>query len=387
MRRGWWVAVIAQVAEDLSRVCAPRVRRHARQLGLSPSFTILDRGDSEDVMGFVRSERGLDRKERRFPRKQTLAEMLSATINRVIALDDLLVASYPHLLDEREDLERVFVDYVAYKRARQLVDYDDLLVYLRDLLVGQPAIAEQLSRQHRYIMVDEYQDTNALQAEIVHGLAIAHTNVMVVGDDAQSIYAFRGANFRNIMDFPARFPGTRVITLEENYRSTQAILDLANAVIDGARELAKNLFTRRAGERPGLVRALDELEQSRFVAQRILELREEGVPLGEMAVLFRSSFHAFDLEIEARAARHSLREARRVSLRRGGTREGCAGVPPDRRQPARRRLVAARVDASRGRWAEDGAGDRRHAVRLRAWGTLGTRAGRGATEPNAWARC
>lgn len=291
----------AQVAGGTFHSFAHHVlRRHARELGLSSSFTILDRRDSEDVMGLVRSECGLDRKERRFPRKQALIEILSMSINRALALADLLAARYPHLLDEREDLERVFVGYVAYKEARQLLDYDDLLVRLREALRVHPAIAEQLGRRHRYIMVDEYQDTNALQAEIVRGLATVHTNVLAVGDDAQSIYGFRGANFRNIMDFPVLFPGTRVITLEENYRSTQAILDLANAVIDGARErYTKSLFTRRAGgERPGLVRALDEPEQSRFVAQRILELREEGVPLGEMAVLFRSSFHAFDLEIE-----------------------------------------------------------------------------------------
>ncbi len=291
----------AQVAGGTFHSFAHQVlRRYAKQLGMSPGFTILDRGDSEDVMAFVRSERGLDRKDRRFPRKQALVAILSKTINRAMALEDLLATSYPQLLDEREELERVFIGYVAYKESRQLVDYDDLLVRLRDLLVTHPAIAEQLSRRYRYIMVDEYQDTNALQAEIVRGLATAHTNVVAVGDDAQSIYAFRGANFRNIMDFPAHFPGTRVITLEENYRSSQAILDLANAVIEGARErYTKNLFTRRhGGERPALVRALDELEQSRFVAQRILELREEGVPLGEIAVLFRSSFHAFDLEIE-----------------------------------------------------------------------------------------
>jgi DNA helicase-2/ATP-dependent DNA helicase PcrA len=277
-----------------------QLRRHARRLGLSSSFTILDRGDSESVMGLVRTELGLDRKERRFPRKQALAEILSMTVNCAVPLADLVAARHPHLIDEVDDLARVFARYAAYKGEQQLLDYDDLLVRLRDALAGDADLAALLGRHYRYVMVDEYQDTNTLQADVVRRLAVEHDNVMVVGDDAQSIYAFRGANFRNIMDFPALFPGTRIITLEENYRSTQGILDLANGVIAAAREkYTKNLFTRRGeGERPALVRALDEPEQSRFVAQRILELREEGVPLGEIAVLFRSSFHAFDLEIE-----------------------------------------------------------------------------------------
>jgi DNA helicase-2/ATP-dependent DNA helicase PcrA len=175
-------------------------------------------------------------------------------------------------------------------------------VRLRNALADHPPLAARLARQYRYIMVDEYQDTNALQAEIIRRLAATHENVMVVGDDAQSIYAFRGANFRNIMDFPKLFPGARVITLDQNYRSTQPILDLANAIINRAAErYTKNLFTVRGdGQRPALVQAFDEPEQSRFVGQRVLELREEGVPLSEIAVLFRSSFHSFDLELELR---------------------------------------------------------------------------------------
>jgi ATP-dependent DNA helicase UvrD/PcrA len=276
------------------------LRRYGSVVGLAPGFTILDRGDSEDVMGLVRAELGLDRRERRFPRKQTLAEIHSMAVNCATSVADLVAARYPHLDDDLDDLARLYARYADFKTGKQLVDYDDLLVKLRDALATGPDLAARLGRQYRFVMVDEYQDTNTLQAEIVRLLATAHQNVMVVGDDAQSIYAFRGANFRNIMDFPTLFPSARVITLDENYRSTQTILDLANAVINGARErYTKNLFTRRdAGERPGLVRALDEPEQSRFVAQRILELREEGVPLSEVAVLFRSSFHSFDLEIE-----------------------------------------------------------------------------------------
>ncbi len=276
------------------------LRRHAATAGLSPSFTILDRSDSEDVISLVRSELGLDRKERRFPRKQALAELYSMAVNRGRSLADLVAESYQHLYDQLDDLLAVHKRYVEFKQAKQLLDYDDLLVRFRDALAGHPELADRLSRQYRYVMVDEYQDTNALQAEIVRRLATAHRNVMVVGDDAQSIYAFRGADFRNIMDFPRLFPEARVLSLDQNYRSTQGILDLANAIINRAPEkYTKNLFTSRGeGQRPALVQALNEPEQSFFVAQRVLELREEGVPLSEIAVLFRSSFHSFDLEIE-----------------------------------------------------------------------------------------
>src|SRR2546422_418814 len=204
----------------------------------------------------------------------------------------------------RRAARHVGLEYARYKREKNLVDYDDLLVLLRDLLRDQPEVAAQLSRTYRFIMVDEYQDTNPLQAEIVRGLAASHPNVMAVGDDSQSIYSFRGATFRNIMDFPKAFPDTRIVKLEENYRSTQPILDLANAIIDRAAEKhTKVLRTRRAeGPPPLLVQCSDEQAQSRFVCQRILELREEGVPLDEMAVLFRSSFHSFDLELELQRA-------------------------------------------------------------------------------------
>jgi DNA helicase-2/ATP-dependent DNA helicase PcrA len=291
----------AQVAGGTFHSFAHRtLRRHATAVGLAPGFTILDRSDSEDVIGLLRAELGLDRKEKRFPRKQTLAEIYSMAVNCGTSVAEIVAESHPHLCEQLDDMLVVQARYGEYKAAQQLLDYDDLLVRLRDALVEQPALAERLGRQYRYILVDEYQDTNALQAGIVRRLASTHENVMVVGDDAQSIYAFRGADFRNIMDFPKLFPAARVITLDENYRSTQPILDLANAVINRARErYTKNLFTRRGpGPRPSLVRARDEPEQSRFVAQRILELREEGVPLDAIAVLFRSSFHSFDLELE-----------------------------------------------------------------------------------------
>jgi DNA helicase-2/ATP-dependent DNA helicase PcrA len=282
------------------------LRRYGRVLGLDSNFTILDRGDSEDVINLLRANLGLDKKDKRFPRKQAIAEMCSMAINKSVPLPQLIEEEYSHLLDHLPQLIELHERYVAYKAERQLLDYDDLLVKLRDLLLNHPETRERLSRVYRYIMVDEYQDTNALQAEIVRRLASEHTNVMAVGDDAQSIYSFRGANFRNIMDFPALFPGTRVIALEENYRSTQPVLDLTNAIIAPAPErYTKNLFTSKPqGTCPVLVAAETEQFQSRFVCQRILELREEGVPLTDIAVLFRSSFHAFDLELEL--TRHDI---------------------------------------------------------------------------------
>ena len=276
------------------------LRRQGEAVGVSSSATILDRGDGEDVIDIVRAQLGLDKAEKRFPRKQTIASILSMAVNKSIDLPTLVENEYIHLLDHVEGLLAVRHAYAEYKQRQRLLDYDDLLVKLRNALATHEGFAAQLGRQYRYLMVDEYQDTNALQAEIVRLLAQSHDNVMVVGDDAQSIYRFRGADFRNILDFPNLFPGTRVITLDQNYRSTPPILDLANEIINQATEkYTKNLFSRRdPGEKPGLVQALTEPEQSRFVAQRILELREEGVPLQDIAVLFRSSFHSFDLELE-----------------------------------------------------------------------------------------
>jgi DNA helicase II / ATP-dependent DNA helicase PcrA len=276
------------------------LRVHGRHANLAPSFTIMDRTDSEDVIQTIRLEMGLNTKDKRFPRKQTVAEIFSMTHNKQIRLSDLLELEYPHLLDFDAELAEMQRRYGEFKQTRALVDYDDLLIKLRDLLANNESVRRRLSDTYRFIMVDEYQDTNQLQAEIVRLLAATHDNVAVVGDDAQSIYSFRGANFRNIMDFPKHFAGARIIKLEENYRSTQPILNLTNEIIARAREgYEKRLFTRKSiGSRPKLVQAPSEQMQSHFVCQKILELREAGVPLWDIAVLFRSSFHSFDLEIE-----------------------------------------------------------------------------------------
>jgi DNA helicase-2/ATP-dependent DNA helicase PcrA len=289
------------------------LREFGRRIDLSPSFTIMDRPDSEDAIQLLRTEMGLNYKDRRFPRKQTVAEIFSMSLNKQTSMADLIEREYPHLCDSLEDLLQLYERYADYKKTKALLDYDDLLTKLRDLLAQQENVRERLSNLYQFVMVDEYQDTNHLQAQIIRLLAATHHNVAVVGDDAQSIYSFRGANFRNIMDFPRAFPGTRVVKLEENYRSTQPILNLTNQIIQRAKErYDKRLFTRkREGELPVLVQAESEHIQSRFVCQKILELREEGVPLWDIAVLFRSSFHSFDLELEL--ARHNI-----PFIKRGG---------------------------------------------------------------------
>jgi DNA helicase-2/ATP-dependent DNA helicase PcrA len=289
------------------------LRRYGRTINLEPNFTILDRGDAEDLIALVRAHLGLNEKDKRFPRKATIAEMFSKSENTLRPLDEIVVEEFNHFGDHLDALGQLQRGYQASKRQRQLVDYDDLLVLLRRLLMEDEAVRRTISSLYRYILVDEYQDTNRLQADVIRHLASTHRNVMVVGDDAQSIYAFRGATFKNIMEFPSLFPGTTIYKLEENYRSTQPILNLANTVIEEAREkYTKHLFTRKLdGPLPVLVEAAGENAQSRFIAQKILELREEGIPLGEMAVLFRSSFHSFDLEIEL--SRHGL-----PFIKRGG---------------------------------------------------------------------
>jgi DNA helicase-2/ATP-dependent DNA helicase PcrA len=289
------------------------LRQYGRRIDLAPSFTIMDRTDSEDAIQLLRGEMGLNNKDKRFPRKQTVAEIFSMAVNKQTSVPQLIDNEYPHLCESLDDLVRLYEGYAEYKAAKTLVDYDDLLTKVKQLLESHEEVRRRLSETYRFIMVDEYQDTNPLQAQIVRLLATAHENVAVVGDDAQSIYSFRGADFRNIMDFPEAFPGARIVKLEENYRSTQPILNLTNEIIARAKErYEKKLYTRkRVGDTPLLVQAESEQMQSRFVCQKILELREEGVPLWDMAVLFRSSFHSFDLEIEL--ARHNI-----PFIKRGG---------------------------------------------------------------------
>jgi DNA helicase-2/ATP-dependent DNA helicase PcrA len=276
------------------------LRKYAQLLKYDNSFTILDQGDAEDVINLLRTQEGYDRAKVRFPRKQTLYEIYSKSINTETPIEEIVLNEFPHYYEQVEDIVKLFRIYNTYKAKHNLMDYDDLLLNLKRLLEEFDDVRKKLSNQYKYIMIDEYQDTNKLQADIVRLLGMEHRNVMAVGDDSQSIYAFRGANFRNIMDFPKDFPGTKIIKLEENYRSTQPILNLANEIIDRAREkYTKVLYTRKpGGELPVIVVAPSENHQSKFVVQKILELREEGIPLNQIAVLFRASYLSFDLEIE-----------------------------------------------------------------------------------------
>lgn len=275
------------------------LRKFPEAAGVQRNFTVLDPGDTEDLIDLLRRQMRLT-KDRRFPRKRTICSIFSTMVNKVVTLEEVLKQTYPHFLDERRALRELYDSFEQFKRARHLLTYDDLLVRLREALEGSAELRQRLSEQYRYIMIDEYQDTNKLQAQLVRLLADTHDNVAAVGDECQSIFSFRGASHRNMLEFPALFPAAEVIKLEENFRSTQPILDVANAIIAEAEEgYAKRLFSRvEGGEPPVAVSARDENEQSRFVAERIAELRHDGVPLAEIAVLFRAGSHSFDLEIE-----------------------------------------------------------------------------------------
>ncbi len=280
--------------------CAGLLRKYAPRIGFPRTFTILDTADAADVLDVLRTEQGLHRAGKRFPRKGTLQALFSAVVNRGQPLETLVEENYPQFAGAVEALRTLQAAYVQYKKAHALMDYDDLLGRTLELFDQDDTLRHAFAAGCRHVLVDEYQDTNRLQAALVRQFASVHGNVMAVGDDAQSIYRFRGADFRNIFAFPEQFPGTRLLKLEQNYRSTQNILDLANHVITRARrKYEKVLFTEKgAGEQPALVPAPDDRSESRFVCQVILELREQGIPLREMAVLFRSSFNSYDLEVE-----------------------------------------------------------------------------------------
>jgi len=304
------------------------LRRFGPQAGIAADFTIMDQGDAEDLMQLSRAQLGFGDKKKRFPKKETLHHVYSRHVNTEIPVAALLSDEYPQFVEHEAAFQKIFADYTTRKQDRNLVDYDDLLLFWA-MLVGDErdggsgqrhdaadatgptpfgtagALGARIAGLYDHVLVDEYQDTNVLQARILQGMAGGHRNITVVGDDAQSVYSFRGATIRNIMDFPRQFEGTTVLALEENYRSTQPILDVTNTLISRAEErYTKNLFTRRTGgEKPWLVTAHDEQAQTRFVVDRILELHEEGTPLREMAVLFRAGYMSADLEIELAARR------------------------------------------------------------------------------------
>ncbi len=276
------------------------LRQFGPAAGLPADFTIMDQGDAEDLMQLARTALGVSKSAKRFPKKETLHWLYSRHINTELPLDELLHRDVPHFLEYEAQISALFGDYTARKGARNLVDYDDLLLFWATMLELSPDLQGRIAGLYEHVLVDEYQDTNLLQARILRGMCAGHRRITVVGDDAQSIYAFRGAHFRNILDFPRQFPGATLVTLEQNYRSTAPILALSNTVISRAEErFTKELHTKReGGELPWLVTAKDEAQQTRFVCDRVLQLHESGVPLHDMAVLFRAGYMSADLEIE-----------------------------------------------------------------------------------------
>jgi len=274
------------------------LRKYSGALGLKNSFTILDRSDSEDTVNLIRAKY-IDTKGKRFPTKSTITDIYSKAVNKNMPAAEIIEAEYPQFINCTNQIIEICQEYSDYKRQNSLLDYDDLLLYLKILLTSEEKIRRKLSETYKYIMIDEYQDTNTIQSDIIRLLAYTHNNVMAVGDDSQSIYSFRGANFKNIINFPEIFEGTKIIKLEQNYRSSQEILNVANEVIKHAQEkFTKNLFTDKNGDKPAIIVAPDQQIESEFISQRILELVEEGIPLDDIAVLARSARTTYNLEIE-----------------------------------------------------------------------------------------
>ncbi|MCO5070343.1 MAG: ATP-dependent helicase [Rhizobiaceae bacterium] len=276
------------------------LRDYALEIGLDVAFTIHDREDSADLMGLVRHELGMTKTESRFPAKGTCLAIYSRAVNAESELAPVVARYFPWCVGWVDELNRLFAAYVEAKQAQNVLDYDDLLLYWAQMS-EEPAIAAHLSARFDHILVDEYQDTNRLQASILTALKPDGRGLTVVGDDAQSIYSFRAAEIRNILDFPKLFEEpARIVTLDRNYRSTETILAAANAVIGQAEErFTKNLWTeRRSQEKPQLVAVRDEAEQASYICEKVLEAREENTLLKEQAVLFRASHHSGPLEIE-----------------------------------------------------------------------------------------
>ncbi len=284
--------------------CLSVLRQHAERLGMPRAFTLLDMADAADVIDLLRTQAGFDAAQKRFPRKGTVQALLSASVNRGVALDDVIAETAPQFAGHTEAIADLGRAFQGYKRAAGLADYDDLLALTAELLDSHDDVRQAVSGSLRHVLVDEYQDVNGLQAGIVERLASVHGNLTAVGDDAQAIYGFRGSDVRHILGFGARYPRARILKLERNYRSTQPVLDLANHVLEGV-GYEKHLVSSREGgpgkpgpDLPALVRAPDDGDEARFVAQVVLDAREEGLSLGRIGVLFRSASSSFALEAE-----------------------------------------------------------------------------------------
>ncbi len=287
-----WGGTFHAVANRLLRI-------YSKTIGLEEGFTVLDQADAEDLMNVIRHERGLSEKDKRFPRKATCLAIYSRSVNSSDPLDHILKTYFPWCQDWKEELKGLFRAYVDAKHARNVLDYDDLLLFWYHLL-GDEDMAKRIDGSFDHILVDEYQDTNRLQAGILKRMRGINKNIMVVGDDAQSIYSFRAADVCNILDFPKQFPGTKQITLEQNYRSRQPILDATNRIISLARKrFTKDLWSTRGGEqKPLLITCEREEDQTDYVVKRILEHYEQGIPLRRQAVLFRVGYWSDHLEVE-----------------------------------------------------------------------------------------
>ena len=277
------------------------LRRHGTALGYSSGFTIMDREDQKDLINTVVASAGIDPREIRFPKGDVLAEIFSFVVNTEIPLEALLAEKFPYFLPLLDKIQDVRERYEKKKKATNSVDFDDLLQKTLLMFQQHERIAEIYRGQFQFILVDEYQDTNKIQADLVDLIARDHHNLMVVGDDAQSIYSWRGANFQNILEFPKRYPDAQVFKIEMNYRSVPEILEVANAAIaENIQQFRKHLSATRESKtvKPALVALNDGAEQAQFVAQRILELRDESVDLNDIAVLYRAHYHALELQLE-----------------------------------------------------------------------------------------
>jgi DNA helicase-2/ATP-dependent DNA helicase PcrA len=279
---------------------ARTLRSHADLLGYRRDFTILDRDDAKDLIKANIADAGIETKGTHFPKPEVLNEIFSLATNTHKTTDDILESQYDYFSQFAAPIADLAQRYIKRKRATNAMDFDDLLALWLKLLQEHTEVREHYQRRFQFILVDEYQDTNKLQSDLIDLLAARHHNVTVVGDDAQSIYAWRGANFANILEFPKRYPGAKVFKIETNYRSTPEILKVANAAIASNRNQFTKQLTpaRKSGLKPALVACTDALQQSAFIAQRALELREEGVNLNQVAVLYRSHFHALELQLE-----------------------------------------------------------------------------------------
>jgi len=276
------------------------LKRYAKFIGFPDSFVVLDESDAEEAIHRSAARMGLYDREKRFPKKDTLRAIISMSVNKNSSIGEIIKKEYPHFIEDISDIEALRKEYTEYKIDKNYLDYDDLLVFLR-ILLENGDIRERLSRKYRYLMVDEYQDTNTLQGDIAYLLAERSRNIMVVGDDAQSIYGFRGSSHENIMEFPKRFPECTIIKLEENYRSSQSILDVANAVLENMKnKYSKCLISakKQTGQRPQLLFFKDAYEEAEWVADRIKRQLDEGLPLSHQCVLFRSLYLSIPLQSE-----------------------------------------------------------------------------------------